>query len=105
MHPNNLDILSIQLKEKGCYMIDRFLDKDGLLCIWPKKHSDKMLVLEHLIKKFDDSHTYTESEVNSILKMHHTFSDWPLLRRELVDRGYMQRDRNGYEYKVIKKDT
>lgn len=85
-------------------MIERFLDKDGLLCIWPKKHSDKVLVLEYLIEKFDYSRTYTESEVNVVLKLHHTFSDWPLLRRELVDRGYMQRDKNGYEYKVIKRN-
>lgn len=86
-------------------MINRFLDRDGLVCIWPKKHSDKVLVLEYLINIFDDSRTYTESEVNAVLKLHHTFSDWPLLRRELVDRGYMQRDRNGYEYKVINKNV
>ena len=85
-------------------MIERFLDKDGLLCIWPKKHYDKVLVLEYLIEKFNDSRTYTESEINAVLKSHHTFSDWPLLRRELVDRGYMQRDKNGYEYKVIKRN-
>jgi hypothetical protein len=85
-------------------MINRFLDKDDLLRVWPKKHSDKVLVLEYLIKKFDVSRTYSESEVNAVLKSHHTFSDWPLLRRELVDRGYMQRDRNGYEYKVIKRN-
>lgn len=86
-------------------MIDRFLDRDGLVCIWPKKHSDKVLVLEYLVEKFDDKRTYTESEVNAVLKLHHTFSDWPLLRRELVDRGFMQRDKNGYEYKVTRKDA
>ena len=81
-------------------MINRFLDTDGCVTVWPKKQSDKVLVLDYLATKFDANKTYTELEVNEILKLWHTFSDWPLLRRELVDRGYMQRDRSGYEYKL-----
>jgi hypothetical protein len=81
-------------------MIDRFLDQDQKVKVWPKKHVDKALVVEYLATKFDDQRTYTEREVNDILKSWHTFSDWPLLRRELVDRKFMSRDVNGYAYKL-----
>jgi hypothetical protein len=82
-------------------MIDRFLNDDQFVKTWPKKQADKVLVLEYLITKFDTDKSYTEREVNEVLKSWHTFSDWPLLRRELVDRGYMRRDVNGYAYHRI----
>lgn len=81
-------------------MIDRFLDSGKKVKTWPKKQADKILVLDYLATKFDPARTYTEKEVNEILNIWHTFVDWPLLRRELVDRGYLIRDINGYEYKL-----
>lgn len=84
-------------------MIDRFLDKNGLVKIWPKKHADKIIVLEYLITKFDIGKTYSEKMINEVLNNWHTFHDWPLLRRELVDRGYLLRDKAGYEYWVVSK--
>jgi hypothetical protein len=55
-------------------------------------------VLEYLIEKFDDGVHYTEIEVNQVLKQWHTFDDWALLRRELFDRGYFERDLDGTRY-------
>lgn len=81
-------------------MLNRFLDGEQKVSIWPKKQADKVLVLEYLLTKFDSNRSYTEMEVNHVLKQWHTFLDWPLLRRELVDRGYMVRDMNGYKYEV-----
>ena len=81
-------------------MIDRFLDSDSRVRIWPKKQADKEIVLSYLATKFDPQKTYAEKEVNEILNNWHTFTDWPLLRRELIDRKYMTRDREGYEYKL-----
>ena len=37
-----------------------------------------------------------------MLKQWHTFEDWSILRRELVDRRYLSRDAAGREYRVIK---
>ncbi|MBP6005429.1 DUF2087 domain-containing protein [Candidatus Saccharibacteria bacterium] len=82
--------------------LSRFLDTDGKVKIWPTKQAHKEIVLEYLSSKFDASNTYTEKDVNEILKTWHTFTDWPLLRRELIDRGYMARDRGGYKYWKIK---
>lgn len=82
--------------------INRFLDKDSRLITWPKKHDNKILALEYLVSKFGFNKTYTEKEVNEILNTWHTFADWPLLRRGLVDAGLMSRDKNGYAYQRLK---
>ncbi len=82
--------------------INRFLDRDLRLITWPKKHGNKMLALEYLVSKFEFNKPYTEKEVNDTLNAWHTFADWPLLRRGLVDAGLMNRDKNGYAYRRIK---
>ncbi len=79
--------------------ISRFLNDKGQVTIWPKKQADKLLVLEYLVNKFVYGQIYKESEINEILNQWHTFQDWPLLRRSLVDSGYLLRDRSGYAYR------
>lgn len=79
----------------------RFLDENGVLVVWPSKHKDKLLVIEYLATKFEYNKIYSEAEVNNILKVWHNFSDWAILRRSLVDYGYMKRDFGGYEYKRV----
>ena len=48
---------------------------------------------------------YTEKEVNAILNRCHTFEDWALLRRELFERGYLNRERDGSTYWRTPKTT
>ena len=82
--------------------VGRFLSDDGKVTAWPSKQTDKELVIEYLATKFDFETPYHEREVNEVLKKWHTFSDWPLLRRELFERGYMSRNRSGTEYRRLK---
>ena len=56
--------------------VNRFLDSNGRIRQWPKKMTDKILVLAYLSTKFDFGVSYHEREVNNILKQWHTFSDW-----------------------------
>ena len=79
--------------------LSRFLNDAGQVTIWPKKHADKQLVLEYLVNKFTYGKIYTEKEINDILNDWHTFQDWPLLRRSLIDSRLMVRDLNGYAYR------
>lgn len=81
--------------------LQRFLNPEGQLQQWPAKHADKQLVLGYLAEKFRPNTSYHEREVNDILKAWHTFSDWPLLRRALVDSGYLQRNRDGTDYRRV----
>jgi RimJ/RimL family protein N-acetyltransferase len=83
----------------------RFLDDRGRLQQWPSKQSDKLLALAYLAAKFDFDTIYTEAEVNELLKRWHTFNDWPLLRRELYERGFLERDNDGSNYHLKRVET
>ena len=65
---------------------------------WPKKPSDKEIVINFLATKFNSNKKYSEKEVNRILEKFHLFNDIPLLRRELISRRYMLRKDDGSEY-------
>ena len=82
--------------------VARFLDDQARVKQWPKKLSDKQLVLTYLSTKFEFAHSYHENEVNEVLKQWHTFNDWPLLRRELYEQGFLKRDRSGADYQRLK---
>jgi RimJ/RimL family protein N-acetyltransferase len=78
----------------------RYLDQEGRVTQWPSKHQDKLLVLAYLASKFKLGLIYTEPQVNELLKHWHTFNDWPLLRRELYDHGFLDRHRDGTGYRL-----
>jgi hypothetical protein len=82
--------------------LKRFLDEEGKLLVWPKKQTDKELVTAYLATKFQSDKSYTEREVNEVLKVWHVFGDWAILRRELFERGYLDRDRSGTDYRRLK---
>ena len=66
--------------------------------LWPAKHAAKEEVLAYLAEKFEFGSDYTEHEVNAILAGWHTFEDFFLLRRELVESGWLLRLANGSRY-------
>jgi len=57
-------------------------------------------VLAHLATKFEPGAEYSEREVNDVLLRWHTFRDWAMLRRELYDCGYLDRERDGSRYRL-----
>ena len=71
---------------------------------WPKKPSDKKIVINWLSDKFDGKIKYSEKEVNEILDTYHLFNDIPLLRREMVSRKYLFRKDDGSKYWKNKED-
>lgn len=77
------------------------IDEQGRLKEWPSPRSKKGLqriALQYLASKFETGVFYTEKEVNAILRQFHTFEDPALLRRELYDKGYFDRELNGSKY-------
>jgi hypothetical protein len=78
----------------------RLLDGEGRVARWPTKAPQRQLVLRWLAGHFAARRSYAETEVNDILKRAHAFGDWALLRRELVDRGYLDRDDAGRAYRL-----
>ena len=71
---------------------------DGVLSHFPKKEKKKVVILRHLIKRFETNRQYTEAEVNEILK--EAFHDFVTLRRYLIDYGFMGRKADGSSYWV-----
>lgn len=67
----------------------------GRLKTIPAQRKRRVIVLQHLVERFDPDQTYAEREVNDLLRPTH--DDVATLRRELVDYGFMQRDRGIYQ--------
>lgn len=71
---------------------------DGPLDLFPLKEKKRVAILSHLMDYFDASKKYTEKEVNAILKQY--YNDYVLLRRCLIEYGFMDRTQDGSSYWV-----
>lgn len=83
--------------------ISVYLDSEGKIKQYPAQEKKKKLVVEYLAGKFEEDRIYTEKEVNAIINQWHTFGDYFILRRMLIEYGFMGRKPNGSEYWVIKR--
>jgi hypothetical protein len=79
-------------------MIKKYLDDKGNINIWPAKQQSKLLILEYLSTFFEKDKIYSEKEVNNIIINKHNFNDYFLLRRELIDRKFLLREKDGSKY-------
>ena len=87
--------------------LQNYLDEQGRLTGWPSKRNKgrfQQLALEYLATKFEPEIYYNEREVNTILNQNHTFEDPALLRRELFERGLMDRVKSGAAYWLKERD-
>lgn len=85
--------------------IKRYIDDDGKIKQWPSKKEMKCLILEYLADKFENSIDYNEKEVNSIISENHTFNDYFLLRRELIESGLLNRERDCSRYWKVERES
>ena len=78
--------------------MDKLINEFDQIVRWPKKLSDKEMVITYLATKFGYENKYTEKEVNEIIDKYHLFEDILLLRRELISRNILSRLKDGSEY-------
>lgn len=81
--------------------LQNYLDAEGRVKEWPSRRNkgrSQQQVLEYLATKFEPETYYSEREVNALLNQHHTFGDPALLRRELFERGLVDRLKDGSAY-------
>ncbi len=87
--------------------MDKLINEHDQITRWPKKASDKELVITFLGTKFENNHIYSEKEINRIIENHHLFEDTTLLRRKLISRKILSRHDDGTKYwkihEIIKK--
>jgi hypothetical protein len=74
-------------------VLRNFFDGERLTQI-PAARKKRVVVLKHLLERFEPGRDYPEREVNDLLRRAH--DDVATLRRELVDYGFMVRDRGVY---------
>lgn len=85
--------------------LKNFLDNDGRVKSWPAKKMFKIEVVKYIAEKFEEDRFYTEKEVNQVIDQWHTFGDYFMLRRGMVDYKLLGRNRDGSKYwKVKEKD-
>ena len=61
------------------------------------------MALIYIWSKLDQERTYTSNEISETIDSMIEFGDFAILRRELVDRGYLGRTADGREYRVKQK--
>jgi hypothetical protein len=76
-------------------------DSRGRLLRWPNKFSVQKLAMWVLWTQFDGRRTYTEPQVNQILKAANAFGDHVTLRRELINHRLMTRKSDCSEYRKL----
>lgn len=69
--------------------------RNGKLMNIPAARNKRVIVLQYLLEQFDPQRTYVEREVNELLGAFH--EDFATLRRELVDYGYLTREKGVYQ--------
>ena len=88
---SDLDLSSYDKK-----VLSAFLSKDGRIKAFPMQEKKLRVITRYVLSSFEVGRRYTEKEVNHILKRY--TDDTALLRRALVDYGYMEREGGGGLY-------
>ncbi|HNY11168.1 MAG TPA: DUF2087 domain-containing protein [Candidatus Wallbacteria bacterium] len=70
--------------------------REGVLKQLPVKEKKKLIILRHIVKRFERGVRYSEKQVNEILKS--VFDKHVIIRRLLIDYGFMSRLKDGSEY-------
>ncbi len=72
------------------------LHADGTIKHIPSQSGKRKVIHRYLIQAFEPGVDYSEKEVNAVLRRFH--EDTAGLRRELVDEGWLDRERDGSRY-------
>ena len=70
--------------------------KDGVLSKFPIKQKQKLIVLREISKYLEEQESYSEKELNQLLKT--IYDDYVLIRRYLIEYGFLDRKADGSLY-------
>lgn len=70
--------------------------KDGRLVKFPLKEKQRLIVIREILKAIEDDKTYDEKEMNALLSAY--YEDYVLIRRYLIEYGFLDRKADGSEY-------
>ena len=81
-------------------VLKSYLNADGTIKQIPQEGKKLLIILNYVLDAFAFDATYTEKEVNSILRRFHV--DTASLRRAFVDHGFLARESDGTKYWRVK---
>lgn len=81
--------------------VARHFDAEGVLLRWPSKNKMQPLCLWALWARMEAGRDYTDRENTDLLNAWASFGDHALLRRAMVDMGYVTRTADGRTYRRI----
>lgn len=85
-------------KEDSEKTIKAYMNEAGAISNFPAKEKKKIILLREIMKNFKHNQDYTENEVNKILGR--IYSDYPTIRRALIEYGFLERSNDGSIYRV-----
>ncbi|WP_199493531.1 DUF2087 domain-containing protein [Marinitenerispora sediminis] len=85
------DLAGVEQEEAAVF---RAFTKDGRITTMPAHRGRRQVLLDHVARIFEPGVRYTEAEVNAFLRAFH--DDHAMLRRLLVDEGFLDRDAHHY---------
>ena len=94
-----IDALEMSEEERK---ILRDYTANGRIQQLPSRQKKLLVILRWLASQFQPGVKYTEREVNAILTQYH--EDYAGLRRDLVDFGFLRRERGGGKYWLAPED-
>jgi hypothetical protein len=84
------------LDQKTRKVLATYLNPDGTIRQIPQQPAKLKVILDYLITAFTPGANYTEKEVNTLIRRFHL--DVSGLRRDLVEAGFLARERDGSRY-------
>lgn len=77
-------------------VLTKYFDGSGMLINFPGKEKRKVIILTEIAARFNPGTEYSEKDINGILeKIYH---DYVMIRRYLIDYGFMDRSADGSRY-------
>lgn len=91
------DRYNITLEEQEKIIAKYFPDgPQGRLVQFPLKQKQKLVVLREIAKRIESDRVYSEREINEVLQA--VYDDYVMIRRYLIDYGFVDRKPDGSEY-------
>ena len=87
---------SPDLSEKPRKVLAAYLQPDGSIRQIPSEPAKLQVILHYILEAFTPGVIYTEKEVNMLIRRFHI--DTAGLRRDMIDRGMLQRKSDGSQY-------
>jgi len=78
--------------------LENYFDTTGALLNFPSKEKKKIIILREIAKNFKAQTEYSEKEINRILTR--IYDDYVLIRRYLIQYGFLDRKNDGASYWV-----